>query len=162
MSERPDRFSADDIASSEEFTWQHPKNPKSRLRGVSLSQHCGLERIGLHRIRLEPGAEANEYHAHHFEEEFYFVLEGRGVMLVDGEEVEVGPGGFFGFRAPSVPHLMTNPFEDDLVYLVGGERKAFEIADFPRLGQTMIRDRGQAWIVDNESLQPFWKSRSKD
>lgn len=155
-----DRFliKAADVDEMKEFEWRHPMNPKSRFRGVSLSQACGLERIGLHRIRLSPGSEANEYHTHHFEEELYFVLSGRGVLLADGEEHEVGAGDFIGFSTPSVPHLMTNPFDEDLVYLVGGERRPFEIADFPRHGKKLIREGGEAWVVDADALEPFWKA----
>jgi len=29
-----------------------------------------------------------------------------------------------------------NPFDEELVYLMGGENREFDVADFPRLGQT--------------------------
>ena len=47
-----------------------------------------------------------------------------------------------GFPTPSVAHHLRNPYEEDLVYLVGGETLDVEIADFPRLGKRMLR-RGQ-------------------
>ena len=39
-----------------------------------------------------PSGVATERHYHRVSEEFYFVLEGRGLMEVDGVEREVGPG----------------------------------------------------------------------
>jgi len=140
------------IEGMEELEFHHPLNPKSHAGYRSLSDALGLERIGFHLVRVPPGKEANEYHTHRFEEEFYFVLEGRGVVLIDGEEHEVGPGDFIGFRAPSPPHLMTNPFEDEIVYLVGGERREFEIAEFPRHDKVLIREGRNVWIADREDL----------
>ncbi len=68
-----------------------------------------------------------------------FMLSGRGVAEIDGGEHEVGPGDFMGFPTPSVAHHLRNDSDDDLVYLVGGERKEMEIAEFPRLGKVVIR-----------------------
>jgi mannose-6-phosphate isomerase-like protein (cupin superfamily) len=39
-----------------------------------------------------PAGVATERHYHRVSEEFYFVVEGRGLMEVDGVESEVGPG----------------------------------------------------------------------
>ena len=48
-------------------------------------------------------------------------------------------GDFVAFPTPSVAHLMKNPFEEDLVYLMGGESLDYEIADFPTLDRRMVR-----------------------
>lgn len=39
-----------------------------------------------------PAGGATERHYHRESEEFYYLLEGRGVMEISGEEREVGPG----------------------------------------------------------------------
>lgn len=36
-------------------------------------------------------------------------------------------------------HHLRNPYDGDLVYLVGGENHELEVADFPRLGERMLR-----------------------
>jgi uncharacterized cupin superfamily protein len=43
------------------------------------------------------------------------------------------------FPTPSVPHHLKNPSDQDLVYLMGGENRKFEVADFPRLGKRMVK-----------------------
>ncbi|MBE9167764.1 cupin domain-containing protein [Pleurocapsales cyanobacterium LEGE 06147] len=63
------------------------------------------------------------------------LLSGRGIAEIDDEEFEVGADDFLGFPAPSVAHHLRNPFETDLIYLMGGERQAVEIGDFLRLGK---------------------------
>ena len=144
----------------EEESFSHPLNPRSLIRGVSLSQEAGLERIGVHFIRVPPGQESFVYHSHHGEEEFIYILSGRGIAEIDGQEHEVGAGDFMGFPTPSVAHHMRNPFDEDLVYLSGGERHRVEISEFPRLGKRLVRagDRVSIHSVDGaEPLGPFPK-----
>ena len=70
------------------------------------------------------------------------MISGRGVAERSGEEYEVAAGDFMGFPTPGVAHHLRNPYDEDLVYLVGGESHEVEVADFPRLGKRMLR-RGQ-------------------
>jgi len=55
------------------------------------------------------------------EEEWVYILSGRGLADIDGQQYEVGPGDFMGFPSPGIAHLLRNPFEEELVYLMGGE-----------------------------------------
>jgi len=144
------------LSRPEEQTLSHPLNPSSEMQGSSLSDAAGLRRVGVHLIRLASGKESCIYHSHAAEEEFLFVLSGRGVAEIDGVEYEVGPGDFMGFPTPSVAHHLRNPFDEELVYLVGGERKEVEIGEFPGLGQHVLRVGDTAHLVATESLKAFW------
>jgi uncharacterized cupin superfamily protein len=145
-----------DRAAEESFS--HPLNPESRVSGVGLSDAAGMERVGLSFIRVPPGREANIHHAHHCEEEFYYVLSGRGVIEIGDEEYEIGPGDFAGFPTPAVGHLIKNTSDDeDLVYLAGGERKRVEVAVFPKIGKHLIRTGREGYLVDSDRLEPAWK-----
>src|SRR3546814_13528598 len=61
----------------------------------------------------------------------------------------VGPGDFMGFTAPSPGHHLVNPYQEDLVYLMGGERSGLEIGRFPRAGKTIIFDGQRMPAVDD-------------
>jgi uncharacterized cupin superfamily protein len=63
-----------------------------------------------------------------------------GIAEIDSEEIDVAAGTFMAFSTPSVPHHLKNPFDQHLVYLMGGENREMEIADFPRLGKRMLRN----------------------
>ena len=144
--------------------WQafaHPLNPRSEIHGVSLSELAGMKRVGVHLARIPPGKEAFIYHSHTCEEEFVFILSGRAIAEIGGEEHEVGAGDFMGFRAPSVPHHLRNPFDDPVVYLMGGERTEVEIADFPRLGKRIVRTGSDAYLVDHADMHPFWRGNDE-
>lgn len=149
---------AAEVPREAEEHFAHPLNPASEIHGISLSERTGLERIGFHRVRVPPGKEAFIYHSHTVEEEFLYILSGRGVAEIDGEEFEVGPGDFMGFATPSRPHHLRNPFDEELVYLMGGERRQVEIARFPRLGKHLVRTGREAYLVDSRHLQLFWSA----
>ena len=134
---KPNVLHVKDRAPEEEV--RHPFSPRSLVRGTSLSDATGLQRTGVHLMRIPPGHEAYVYHSHQTEEEWLYVLSGRGLAVVDGVESELGPGDFVGFPTPSVAHVLKNPFGEELVYLSGGERHAAEIADFPEQGKRMVR-----------------------
>jgi uncharacterized cupin superfamily protein len=136
---KPCLLRAADRAKQPEMTMSHPFNPKSEIHGHTLGDATGLSRIGLHVLRIPPGKESFVYHRHFGEEEFVYILSGRGIAEIDDQEYEVGPGDFMGFPTPSVGHHLKNPFEEDLVYISGGERNPVEVADFPRLGKTAAR-----------------------
>lgn len=140
----------------EEAAFSHPLNPKSEMHYVTLGDAAGLQRMGVHLIRLAPGKESAVYHTHTSEEEWLFILAGRGAAEIDGGEYPVAPGDFMGFPTPSVGHHLRNTGDNDLVYLVGGERKDMEIAEFPHLKKIVIRSGETADMVDAEHVQRFW------
>ena len=135
--------------------FSHPWNPNSELYGTRLSSLVGLSRIGVSRVRVPPGKESFVYHSHHREEEWIYVLSGRGVAEIGDEEHEIGAGDFMGFPAPQVPHHMRNPFDEELVYLVGGEALDVDVADFPRLGKRMVRLGEDVEIYDDSEAKGF-------
>jgi uncharacterized cupin superfamily protein len=138
-----------------EFAFEHPLNPDSEIHIRPLSMLTGLSRISVSLGRVPPGRESFVYHQHHHEEEFLYILSGRAVAEVEDEEFEVGPGDFLGFPTPSVAHHLRNPFEEEVVYLMGGEHRDFEVGVFPRLKKRLIRDGDSFSIVDDADLRPL-------
>ena len=138
-----------------EQSFSHPWNPKSQLIGVQLGRALGLKRTAVSIARMPPGKESFVYHSHQHEEEWLYILSGRGIAEIDGEELEVGPGDFMAFLTPSVPHHLKNPFDKELVYLMGGESREFEVADFPRLGKRMVKGGEKFEVYDISNAKPF-------
>lgn len=161
-----EHISAATIAASPEVPIAHPLNPASQIffRAIStsegnksLSEVAGLQRLGVHLVRIPPGKESFAYHSHHTEEEFVYVVSGRGVAEINDREVEVGPGDFLGFRTPGCAHHFKNPFSEDLVCLMGGERREIEVAEFPRLGMRLIRTKSSGEAVHVKDQKTIWQ-----
>jgi uncharacterized cupin superfamily protein len=135
--------------------FSHPWKPNSEIIGTRLSTLVGLSRTGVSLIRIPAGKESFVYHSHHREEEWIYIISGRGVAEIDDEEFEVATGDFMGFSAPSVAQHLRNLYDEDLVYLVGGENLDVEISDFPRLGKRMLRRGQNVEIYDTSDAQSF-------
>lgn len=131
---------AEEIA-AQAATASHPWNPNSLFTGTRLATLCGLTRTGVSLMKVPAGKESFIYHSQEREEEWIYVISGRGVAEIEDEEFGVGPGDFMGFPT-GVAHHLRNPYGEELVYLVGGENVDIEVANFPRLGRRIIR-KGQ-------------------
>jgi uncharacterized cupin superfamily protein len=138
-----------------EQSMSHPFNPRSQVFGHALSEVAGLKRNQVWRTRIAPGKESFAYHFHRVEEEWMFVLQGRALVEINDETVELGPGDFVGFPVPDCAHLVKNPGPEDLVFLSGGERVAVEVADFPRDKKRMVRMDDSYAIYDLADGEPF-------
>ena len=148
-------LSAADIAQVPEVHIRHPLNPASDVYLRHIAKAAGLSRVALAIARVPPGRESFVYHSHQRDEEFLFILSGRGRAEIDDKLIEVGPGDFMGFTAPSVAHHLTNPYEEDLVYLMGGEHGGFDIGNFPRVGKRVVFDGERIFQMEESALTPM-------
>jgi uncharacterized cupin superfamily protein len=146
-------LSAAEIASAPEVHIRHPLNSRSDLDLRSLGRAVGLKRVALSIGRIPPAGESFAYHSHERDEEFLYILAGRGRAEIEDEIIEVGPGGFMGFSTPSVAHHLTNPYHEDLVYLMGGESSGYDIGTFPRQGRKIIFSQGKILVVAESDLK---------
>lgn len=135
------------IAAMKEKRRVHRLNRRAIRNGKSLGDAVGMKDIGIHLVRIKPGDQTTEYHTHYCEEEFLFILSGHGVAEIGNRKTQVGPGDFMGFVASSLPHTMSNPFTKDLVYLMGGTRKPFDVSEYPRVRMRAYKFAGKRHTV---------------
>ncbi|MEE4383545.1 MAG: cupin domain-containing protein [Pseudomonadales bacterium] len=141
------------IAAMPEERNVHQFNANGVRHARNLGDALGLRRLGVHLVRLEPGRDSTTFHFHEADEEFVYVLSGRGIAEIGEERAEVGPGDFMAFTAPSPGHLLRNPFEEDLVYLMGGERNAVDVVRYPRDGWTLVKTHGRREGMRSDRLE---------
>ena len=95
-----------------------PEEPVEGAEGVwvrwLISRRDGAPNFAMRLFRFEPGASMAP-HSHPWEHEIY-VLSGRVVVTVGGEEVEAGPGTAL-LVPPNVEHSYRNPGEEDAVFI---------------------------------------------
>ncbi len=64
---------------------------KRRSERELASEEHGVKNFFIHLESLSPGAGPTGYHYHKVKETVFFVLRGRGKLLLEGAEYEVGP-----------------------------------------------------------------------
>lgn len=145
-------LTAEQIENLEETAHRHQFNDNAIRHTRSLGDILGLSDIGVHLVRLEKGHDSTQFHFHHVDEEFVYILSGRGIAEIGEESREIGAGDFMAFKKHSLPHNMHNPFDADLVYLMGGSRSRIDICDYPRIGLRMYREDGVKQYVELDDL----------
>jgi uncharacterized cupin superfamily protein len=85
-----------------------------------LGREAGLTGANVWLVRIPGLSRALAPHARGADEEWLYVLEGRGVVEVGGDSLPVAPGDFLGLPAGSFAHHVRNPHGEDLVILRGG------------------------------------------
>lgn len=159
------------IVRTREIDWsqarpgRHPFNPDSEMRIARLGDQTGMRRVLTNLIRLPPGKESFIAHAHHVEEEFIFILEGSGQVVLDGVAHAVGVGDFIGFPTDGVVHAFINTGAVDLLYLTAGERARVEVADMPSIGRTAVFRPGRITLFGDGDVEALtdaeWGDRSR-
>lgn len=136
----------------------HPLNERSEIFMTRLSDPSGLSHLGISLARIPPGKESFALHKHTVQEEWIYVVSGRGHVRLDDAELELRPGDFVGFPANGPAHLVRNTSETDLVYLQGGDRRAGDRGHFPELGRVAYQhDEGHMALIpeDRIEIRPF-------
>jgi len=146
-----------DIEALPEAATQHQFNDNAVRHSRALATKTGMQRIGIHLVRIEPGKDSTTHHFHDADEEFIYILSGQGVARIGDEEFDVEAGDFMGFPAPSPAHSLRNPHSEDLTYLMGGEKWAVDIVHYPGIRRSMTKAHGKrVWAAweDSEELPP--------
>lgn len=143
-------MTAEAIASFPEQIFVHPLNANAIRHTKSLAEATGCMHLGVHLVRITSGHDSTEYHRHRGEEEFIYILSGRGIAEIGGKTFEVKPGDFMGFPPDSLAHSMHNPFAEDLVYLMGGTNLDYDVCDYPKQKKQMYRVGDRRDYVDWE------------
>lgn len=94
----------------------------------NLGDAVGLTHMGLHLRSVEPGFAGTHRHYHLVEEEWVYVLSGRGHVRIGPHRIAVSAGSFVGFPPGPRPHHFLADGEEALVLFEGGERRPGEDA----------------------------------
>jgi len=118
----------------------------------SLGDAVGMSDMGVHLVRLQQGDDSTEIHTHFCDEEFVYILSGHGIAEIGNRKIKVGPGYVMGFTKKSLPHGMTNPHKQELVYLLGGTRKPIDITEYPRSRKRGYKFDGRRHLVHFDDI----------
>jgi uncharacterized cupin superfamily protein len=94
----------------------------------AVGDTAGLARMGVWLRTVQPGDAGTARHFHEVEEEWAYVLAGRGTARIGPHRVAVRAGSFVGFPPGPAPHHFLAEGDAPLVLLEGGERRPSEDA----------------------------------
>ncbi|KZT18934.1 hypothetical protein NEOLEDRAFT_84228 [Neolentinus lepideus HHB14362 ss-1] len=137
----------------------HPMNTIKRREQLSLGDHLGLTKCGIHLCHLPPGNESTELHWHTNDDEWIYILKagpGAVMRIKQGEglieEYPLREGDFYGFAASSrIAHAVKTD-TSEVLYLLGGSRTNLDSSHYPQLDKRRITDRTgrtKGWVVDD-------------
>lgn len=141
-----------EIAATEPYPLKHPFDANCRVDYIPVSEKAGMKRSQLAIGRVAPGQQSFPFHAHAVQEEWLYILGGSGEADIGDETFSVGAGDYMGFPTDGTAHTLRNTGDEDLVYLMGGERSEQEIVTFPGLGKRMMVSNGSMHIADEADL----------
>ncbi len=148
----PHLLKAEDIQALDQHVHVHQFNEQAVRHTRSIGDLLGLSKIGVHLVTVEPGHDSTQFHFHHVDEEFVYILSGTGIAEIGTDSVPVSQGDFMGFPQKSSPHNLHNNGQVDLVYLMGGTRSDIDICDYPKIERRMYRVDGDKQYVDLKNL----------
>lgn len=150
-------ISRDEIEAREENVVQHQFNDNAIRHTRTLTADMDLKNLGIHIVRIEPGRDSTTHHYHDADEEFIYILSGHGKAKIDHSVYDVAAGDFMAFPAGGPAHSLHNSSDQDLIYLVGGERRFPDVVHYPEIKRSMSKDsRGRVWSdwSDTHELPP--------
>ena len=138
-------YTADEIDALAGLDKTHFLNAGARRSNKSLGDLVGMAGIGFHIIEVPPGCESTELHAHHYEDECTYVLQGEALVTIGDTQTPVSAGAFIGYRAGGLPHTMKNTGTTVLKCIVVGQRLAHEVVDYPNKKLRLYNNKGKPW-----------------
>ncbi|MFH1401042.1 MAG: cupin domain-containing protein [Nanoarchaeota archaeon] len=84
--------------------------------GQRLREVVSLETVSVAHVLMDPHAQSL-YHVHDHMDEVYYVLRGRGCLVLDGDEHQLSTHSYLHIPR-GVPHMFRNEGDDELEHLV--------------------------------------------
>ncbi len=109
--------------------WTHGEGVGAMVRTVGAP--TGLTRMGVNLREIQPGFFGTNRHWHVVEEEWVYVLSGRGEVRIGPVHAPVRAGSFVGLPAGPRPHHFLAQGDAPLVILEGGERRPEDYGFYP-------------------------------
>lgn len=98
----------------------------------------GSSGLGVSLVIVPPGKSACPFHRHHVWHELFFVLEGEGVVRLDGETRPIRAGDLIAAPAGGEAHQIVNTGQTDLRYLAMSADSPTDVIEYPDSGKVAV------------------------
>jgi uncharacterized cupin superfamily protein len=119
----------------------------------NLGRAAGSLTTGLQHVVVDPGKESAPLHCHSLEEEIFVVLDGDGVLVLDGDDTPVRPGHVVSRPAGTGVSHQFRAGERGLTYLAYGTRDPGDVCYYPRSNKISFRGVG---VIGRLERLDYW------
>jgi hypothetical protein len=120
-----------------------------------LKEDLSLKALGLSVVRLPAGKGYTIMHQHEEQEEVYMVINGRGIIHIDGEDISLQKGDFINV-VPESKRALKAADDSDLIFICAG---AVSTGKYPKSSNSKaLIDDG---IPDYDNVPPWYESNKK-
>jgi len=120
-----------------------------------LRDELDLKGVGIGLIHLKAGKGYKFLHQHEEQEEIYFILEGKGLIVIDGEEIELNQGDIIKIDPEGKRALKASDESNLIAICVGG----IPVKGYPKFSssRTLIDDG-----IPDFDEPPSWYKNNKE
>ncbi len=123
----------------------------TKLKTILVGDAIGCEKIYVNIDYVKPGSESVKYHSHSKQEEFYFIMSGKGILRIDEEEITIEKGDVISAPAgKDSGHQFINNSEEILQILDVGTREKDDIITYPHENVLYIKDKKLVFNMDDK------------
>ncbi|BAE85500.1 putative cupin superfamily protein [Desulfitobacterium sp. LBE] len=138
---------------------EHIDDPdfQSKMQTLLIGNALGCEKIYVNIDYVKPGGKSVKYHSHSKQEEFFLIMQGSGLLRMNGEEVSIKTGDVISKPAgQEIAHQFINNGSEILQILDAGTREKDDIATYPDENVVFIRNKGL--VFDIKDCMKGWTS----
>ena len=129
----------------------------SKMQTLLIGNALGCEKIYVNIDYVKPGGKSVKYHSHSKQEEFFLIMQGSGLLRMNGEEVSIKTGDVISKPAgQEIAHQFINNGSEILQILDAGTREKDDIATYPDENVVFIRNKGL--VFDIKDCMKGWTS----
>lgn len=105
---------------------------QTKMKTLLIGDYIGCEKIYVNIDYVKPGGESVKYHSHSTQEEVFFIMSGKGMIRIDGEEILIKKGDVISKPAgKDIAHQFINNSSEILQILDVGTREKDDIITYP-------------------------------
>jgi uncharacterized cupin superfamily protein len=123
---------------------------KTMMKTILIGDAVGSEKIYVNMDFVKPGGVSVKYHSHSKQEEFYLIMDGKGVLRINGEEIPIKKGDVISAPAgKDAGHQFINNSEEMLQILDVGTREKDDIVTYPNENTVLIKSKKLVFNVND-------------
>jgi len=124
---------------------------QSKMKTVFVGDSIGTEKIYVNIDYVKPGSDSVKYHSHSKQEEFFLIMNGQGILRIDGEEILIKTGDVISKPAgKNIAHQFINNSSELLQILDVGTREKNDVATYPDENIIFIRDKKFVFNINDK------------